>query len=120
MVVFLNRVSAQSQEPYVYFGYEGLDSLARNQLLELDTLKMNNPVFKIEKFTVALSSAKSGETSDVRLIEVKGNALSNNIDLYKSLKTGSDKIYLTIMDIDFINSKGKLIHYPKKFSFFVF
>jgi hypothetical protein len=69
---------------------------------------------------VAISSANPNETNDVSLVEIKGNALSNNKDFYPSLKKGNGKFHLIVMDIDFINSKGVLIHYPKEFSFLIF
>ena len=109
----------KDEGPKAYFGYLGLDSLTRTELLQYDTLKMSNPNLKILRFHVALSRYDCSTcTNDVSMIKVEGNIISGNKELFKSLKVKQpDKTMLTVMDIEFINATGKLIKYPREFSF---
>ena len=109
----------KDEGPKAYFGYLGLDSIKRTDLLKYDTLKMDNPNLKIVRFSLALSTYDcAGCTTDVTFWEIEGNAISKckmNPDLLKKKLT--HKLWLTAQDIEFINSTGKLIKYPKEFSF---
>lgn len=109
----------KDEGPVAYFGYLGLDSLKRTDLIKYDTLRMNNPNLKITRFYVAISTLDCESCiDDVSFIEIEGNRLSNNKEFYRSLKMPQRyKSLLTIMDVEFINSKGKLIKYPKPFHF---
>lgn len=109
----------KDEGPKAYFGYLGLDSMKRIDLLQYDTLKMSNPNLKLLRFRVWLSSYDCNScTGDVTIIRVEGSTISSNKNLYKSLGIKqSYKIILTITDIEFMNSKGKLIEYPREFSF---
>jgi hypothetical protein len=121
LILFSSIAHAQIKDegPKAYFGYLGLDSIKRTDLLKYDTLKMDNPALKIIKFSIAVSTYDCEEcTTDVTFWEIGGNAISEckmNPDLFK--KKLNQKLWLTVQDIEFINSKGKLIKYPKEFSF---
>ncbi len=105
--------------PEAYFGYLGLDSMKRIELLQYDTLKMDNQNLKVIRFMVALSCYDCGNCrGDVFVVPIEGNAISTKKDFFKSLqKSLSQNILLTIWNIEFMNPQGKLIKYPREFSF---
>jgi hypothetical protein len=105
--------------PKAYFGYVGIDSMKRSELLRYDTLKMDNQNLKVLRFIVALSTYDCKNcTNDVAMVKIAGNAISDNKKLFKALKIKqTTKTLFTVIDIEFINSKGKFIKYPKEFSF---
>jgi hypothetical protein len=109
----------KDEGPKAYFGYPGPDSMKRADLVKYDTLKMDNQNLKVLRFCAALSAYDCKScTSDVTVIRVEGNTISSNQGLFNSLKIKqSGKTLITVMDIEFINSQGKLIKYPKEFSF---
>lgn len=119
LLTTLAHSQLNDEGPKAYFGYLGIDSIKRSEMLQYDTLKMDNQNLKILRFMVALSSYDCKScTNDVTMVKIEGNAISNNKDLFKALKIEqTTKTLFTVMDIEFINSKGKLIKYPREFSF---
>lgn len=122
ILILLNSIAhsqIKDEGPKAYFGYLGLDSMKRTDLMRYDTLKMDNQNLKVLRFYAALSAFDCKScASDVTLIRVEGNAISGNQGLFNRLKIKqSNKTLITVMDIEFINPQGKLIKYPREFSF---
>ena len=105
--------------PKAYFGYVGLDSMSLEDFIKYDTLKMDNVNIKILRFILAVSCYDcENVTTDVTLIPIEGDRISNHKEwLSKLLSTKNRKVSLTVMEIEFLNSKGKFIKYPREFSF---
>ena len=129
-IVFLSlfitiKLTAQvlvDEGPKAYFGFLGLDSIWSKDLLHFDTLRMSNPNLKILRFVAVVSDARYNQDiyDGLMVYSVEGIRINNNEQLKKRFVTQKEALCLTIQDIEFVNSTGKLIKYPRDFNFKIY